>query len=626
MLAFFICDEISDDPLGKHQCMNAAGRASSCNDKAERKDGMGRLIIIVLAGLCRFAQGAGSDPLPLPPATIDGETINLACGRTYVGTMNLAGRDRVTLRTIGDCGKASLTPGVPVRGWRRELKQSPIWVAEIGFAPVQLQMDDRFLMRAHHPNSPGQWLSGESRIAGQLRTRLTNGDLTDALLVWRANDWLIQMRTIARHDGNTAFLEAGFDEEFGLLPQTEFYVEGKRWMLDAPGEWVHEDGKLYLWPIDGRSPHGRVWATPSASAVDARDSQNIRIEGIRIFGAPTGIDGRGSRGLQVIDSVIENSGEAAILAGSDMRVLRVAVRGSVQDGLRATDEARDIQVLESTFDDIGMLGMPRRSRGAIVFEQAQRVIVQKNLIRNAGYLGIRVFRDALVSENEIVGACQRLDDCAGIYTFARDRQPLHVRIRDNRISGLAGNSAFAIYLDDFSNGVTVTGNQIVDNPGGMQIHNGFQNDITNNVFVKSRRQHILFNETAGHPVIAGNRVIRNRFITVGEVPVYRLWSHHGGQHLTRFAQFADNTYRGAPVLFSQLEGRGAIGLSQWQEEFDHHGTKPAAPQSGAVMTEPASVRAAADAGSAMDRGEPQQGKRSSKRSSNRSGSARGATP
>ena len=334
-------------------------------------------------------------------------------------------------------------------------------------------------------------------------------------------------------------------------------------MLDAPGEWAFEAGQLYLWPPDGRSPQDRVWASARASAIDARDSHNVRIDGVRIFGATLGVDARGSRGLQLGDSVIENSGEAAILAGSDMRVLRVTVRGSVQDGLRAADDARDVQVLDSRFDDVGMLGMPRRSRGAIVFEQAQRVIVQRNRIRDAGYIGIRVFRDALVRDNEIVRACQRLDDCGGIYTFARDRLPLHVHIEGNRIRRLGGRSAYGIYLDDFANGVRVAGNELVDNPGGMQLHNGFDNEIAGNAFINSQRQHILFNETADFPAITGNRVLRNRFASAGDVPVYRLWSHHGGAHVGRFAQFAGNRYRDPPRHFADVEGQGALALDQW---------------------------------------------------------------
>jgi nitrous oxidase accessory protein NosD len=502
-------------------------------------------------------------PLSLPDAPHDGATINLDCGRIYAGPLYLAGLRDVTVRTAGDCGPAVLTTAVPVSGWQRDPARPSIWMARLGFGPAQLQLGTRFLARAHHPNAPGQWLHGTSHLPEQLQMTLPSSDLAGATLVWRAADWLIETRTIERYEGHTAYLARGPDDGFGLPADTPFYVEGKRWMLDIPGEWAYEAGWLYLWPPDGRSPQGRVWASPRERAIDARDSHGVRIDGVAIFGATLGIDGSGSRGLQIIDTVIENSGEAAVLAGAEMRVVRATVRGSVQDGLRAADDVRDVQVLDSRFDDIGMLGMPRRSRGAIVFEQAQRVIVRRNRIRDAGYIGIRVFRDALVSENEIVRACQRLDDCGGIYTFARDRKPLHVTIERNRISRLGGSSAFAIYLDDFANGVQVTANQSVDNPGGMQLHDAFSNEIAGNAFINSQRQHILFNETAETVSIADNRVVGNRFVSAGDVPVYRLWSRHGGQHVGRFAQFRNNHYRDAPLRFADIEGQGAVGLAQW---------------------------------------------------------------
>ncbi len=500
----------------------------------------------------------------LPDSVHDGDTVNLECGRIYVGGLRLVGLRNVSVRTRGDCGMAALTTATPVEGWRRDSRQPRVWVADLDFAPAQLQLGSRFLPLAHHPNRPGQWLQGRSHAPLQLRTRLSSADLAGATLVWRAADWLIEARQITHYDGQTAYLAPGSEDSFGLPAETEFYVEGKRWMLDSPGEWAYDAGRLYLWPPEGAELADMVWASPPSRAIDARDSVDVRIEGIRIFGATLGIDASGSRGLQVTDTTIENSREAAITAGSQMRVLRVAVRGSVQDGLRAPDDARDIQVLDSRFDDVGMLGLPRRSRGAIVFEQAQRVIVQRNRIRNAGYIGIRVFRDALVSDNDIARACQRLTDCGGIYTFARDRQPLHVTIERNRVSRLGGQSAFAIYLDDFANGVRVIGNKLLDNPGGMQLHNGFDNEITGNAFVNSQRQHILFNETADRGVIADNRIFRNRFVSAsGEVPVYRLWSHHGNQYVGRFAQFRGNRYRRPPQHFADVEGQGALRLDQW---------------------------------------------------------------
>jgi parallel beta-helix repeat protein len=324
---------------------------------------------------------------------------------------------------------------------------------------------------------------------------------------------------------------------------------------------------LYVWPADGVSPEGRTRASARARAIDASGSRDVRIGGLRIFGASLGIDGTDSRHLIIHDTVIENSGEEAVLAGSGTRVRRLQVKGSVQNGVRANDDVRDVAITDSRFDDIGMLGKPRRSKGAIVFEQARNVIVQRNRISDAAYIGIRVFRDAMVSDNVITRACLRLTDCGGIYTFARDRKPLNVSIERNQISKLAGRSAYAIYLDDFANGVTVTSNRLIDNPGGIELHNGFDNEISGNHFLNSRHEQMLFNETAPFASITGNRVHRNRFSGAIDVPVYRLWSRHGGAHLARFATFSGNRYLKPPTSFAELEGQGMLDIGRWREQI-----------------------------------------------------------
>lgn len=517
------------------------------------------------------ALGAGAalahDDLPMPTDVRDGETVALQCGRTYVGELSLTGRRDVAVRTVGRCGKAVLTPARQVNGWRPDPAQSGVWVAELETRPAQIEVDGRFMAQAHHPNQPQTWMRGESRDPRELKVALPHPDLEGATLVWRAADWLIQTRAIARYDGRVIVLAPGDDEGFGLQPKTEFYVEGKRWMIDSPGEWAWEDGQLFLRTPDGTSPEGRVRASPRARVIDASGSSGVQVDGVRITGATLGIDGTDSRGLRITDTDIDNSGEEAILAGTGTRIERSQLRGSVQNGIRANDDVRDVRITDSRFEDIGMLGMPRRSKGAIVFELARDVLIQRNRVKDAGYIAIRVFRDAVVTDNVIDRACLRLTDCGGIYTFARDGQPLNVSVERNRISGLQGRSSYAIYLDDFANGVSVIANQLVDNPGGLQLHNGFDNQIIGNAFVNSRYEHILFNETAKFASVAGNMVRENRFVSAGDVPVYRLWSHHGRANVGRFAVFTDNAYKVRPAQFAEVEGYGMLGFDDWRSRI-----------------------------------------------------------
>lgn len=521
---------------------------------------MRRMLLLIM-----LSSQASATPLAIPTVVRDGETVLLECGRTYVGELDLSNRRGVTVTTRGDCGYAAITPARPVSGWKNHPRDPRLWSARLDAAPAQFEIAGQFLPLAHHPNDPGQWLRGQKRSALQLKAKLPDSAMAGATLVWRAADWLIQTRMITRYEDQILQLAPGDDEGFGLLSETEFYVEGKPWMLDAPGEWIHADGWLHVWPPDGKSPEGRAWVTQRARAINANGSQEVNIHHLKVFAATLGIDGSDSRNLAISDVDIINSGEEAILiGGSGARLRGIRISGTVQNGIRANDDAQDVIIADSQIDGAGMLGMPRRSKGAIVFEAARGQTIQRNRITNTAYIGIRVFRQAIVTDNLIDRACLRLGDCGGIYTFARDRQSLDTLIERNKIMHLQGRMSHAIYLDDFANGVTVRGNQLLHNPSGMQLHNGFGNLIAKNIFSDNVHEHILFNETAPFASVRRNRIAENQFLSRKETPTFRLWSHHGNKNVRNFGEFENNTYVSTPARFAEVEGYGLLSYKAWQ--------------------------------------------------------------
>src|SRR6202011_4510518 len=95
-----------------------------------------------------------------------------------------------------------------------------------------------------------------------------NSDVDGATLVYLENQSVIATQTIAGAAFNTA---------------NKYYVEGKLWMLDSPGEWAVSGGRLYMWAPDGLSPEGRVWAVPNSNGINADFSTNITIDDVNIF-------------------------------------------------------------------------------------------------------------------------------------------------------------------------------------------------------------------------------------------------------------------------------------------------------------------------------------------------------
>lgn len=529
---------------------------------------MQRLFILIVLAIIHISVFARAQSvLAVPSGVHDNQTVWLQCGQIYSGELKLIEARDVTIQTAGSCGKATLTPAVPVEGWQRDPYQPQIWNAPLASEPLQVRLDDEFITLAHYPNTIAAWLKGQRKSPRHLRAHLPNEDLGGATIVWRAADWLIQSRLITRYASGVLTLAEGDDDGFGLLPETSFYLEGKRWMLDSPGEWAWHNGVLSIWPRDGKTPQGRLWASTGARAIDARGSQRVTIIGVRVVGAKIGIDGSGSRDLAVRDTDIINSAEDALLLGSDARVSGIVVNGSQQHGVRADDDAHTISISDSRFTGVGMLGMPRRSKGVLVFESARDLVIERNQISDAAYLGIRVFRDAHVTNNIIKRACLRLADCGGIYTFARDRKKLNTVIDGNRIIDLAGRSTYGIYLDDFANGVLVQNNHIENSGGGIELHNGFDNHIVANRFIGNRHEHMLFNETAPFASISSNRIYGNQFSGSPQVPVYRLWSRHGSTTVRRFAEFSGNQYHNPPQPFAEVEGLGMLDFATWRVQI-----------------------------------------------------------
>jgi parallel beta-helix repeat protein len=509
---------------------------------------------------------SSSDVLPIPSGIVSGQTVGLQCGRTYSGTLDLSEKSNVTVRTVGSCGKASISPGRAIAGWK--LHRDNIYSAPIDFAPVQVAVDDKMIALAHYPNKPQTWVKGKSTDPNTLRHTMPNDDLAGALLVFRAEEWLIETRPVKGYADGAIELAPKVGDAVDLKPENEFYVEGKMWMLDSPGEWAVSKGRLYVWTPDGKSPEGRAWASPKESGINANHSRNVTIDGVRIFSAANGIEGTTSTNLHIRNTEIINSSEDGMFVGGTGLVIdNATVINSVKNGIYGYYESVGSVITNSTIMSTGMVGMPKRSKGGIVFEIGSGQRVENNKILNSSYIGIRVHKNAIVRNNLIDGACLVLTDCGGIYTFARDKLPSNVLIEGNTIKNLAQRYAFAVYLDDFSNGVTVTRNTITNNPSGVMMHNGFNNLVTRNVFSSSGYEHVLFNETSPDASIRRNQIVDNVFISTRGEMTYRLWSLQKELTVKNFGHFNKNTYTSGQDKFAEVNGIGTLSYAKWKSKM-----------------------------------------------------------
>jgi parallel beta-helix repeat protein len=505
--------------------------------------------------------------LSLPTTVANGSTVELLCGRVYRGTLNLANKSGVTVRTNGECGKATLTPGEPITGWTRH--QGNIWVAPISFNAAQVLINGQPLEKAHWPSKAQTWATASSSNANSLAYSMPNSDLTDATVVFKPYDWSIEARRITGYAGNTISFASTGKQAFDDRPPSgsvKFYVEGKLWMLDEANEWAVSNGKLYVWTADGASPEGRAWASPDAHGINAANSSNVAINGVRIYGSADGINAQGATNLKVSNAEIINSSENGILntGGSGLAVDKTGIRNSRHNAIFVRWGGGNESITDSKLDSSGVLGMPTNSHGAITLTLASGATVQNNTITNSGYIGVRVSRNSSVTGNTIDASCQVLSDCGGVYTSSPDQAALNTRIEKNTIRNTSPSQrlSWGVQLDA-ANGVTVSGNIFSGNSNGVILFDSYNNAITDNSFSQSGFSHVVMAESISGR-IRNNTVSGNRFVTSssnGET--YRVSSDFGASPVTQFSSYSNNSYQNSASIFANFNGE-LISFSQWK--------------------------------------------------------------
>ena len=497
-------DQVCD---GSETCSSCPGDCGSCPGSPD----MGTPPVV--------APTAAPTPtavLSMPTGITNGTTVSLQCGHTYQGTLELSGRSNVTVTTAGTCGKANLTPGRAVTGFTQY--QGSIYSAAIAFTPVQVAVAGVPVAAAHWPNKPQVWATNPGAVP--------NSDLAGATLVWLENQSVIKSQTLGGNSVGTS---------------KPFYVEGKLWMLDSPGEWAVSGGRLYVWAPDGQSPEGRLWAAANLNGINADSSSGITIDGVTIFAAGDGISGDTSTNLHVRNTDIINSARDGIWASGSkgLSVDKTTVTNSRRNGIDGWFSVTGAAITNSVVAASGTVGMPTESEAGIMFGDGSGNHIDTTRVTDSAYHGISVLhnRNTVVSNSLVYRACLLLNDCGGIYTGARDKLPLALRIEGNTVSHVGGTEGIAIYLDDFANGVTVTKNTISASTRGMLVHNGFDTVITYNTFSSSQTAHLAFGQDLGN--IHNNQVTNNTFHSTNGEDTFNL---EAGSNLKTFATFNNNTY------------------------------------------------------------------------------------
>lgn len=577
------------------------------------------------SGLAAASATAGVGPwrslAKLATATLlPGDTVRLACGSEWAETLtlgasgNAASPITVAAAAGGCAGNApTISGGTAIAPGSWQLHSGNIYKTTLAGGALQLVMPGAVLTQAHHPNKGFDATSPASvylRLATDSNSVPVNGEQASTYLTtgadlklpigaliapgttvrMRVNSWLIDEGTVSTVSGTRVSLAA--PTTYALKAGWGYFLMGQLWMLDSPGEWHYDAAarQLYTWLPDSRPPSATVYATQLATGIDLRSRQYIVIDGLAVKMTGTGINLRGSTGVVVRNSRIDDTAGLGINAtGSTAATVATSTFNRTgRDAISGIDytapNAVGMQVLDNSITDSGVvmngetvLSLPVRSYAAI--RASGGALVSGNTITNAGYIGIWPLAGSTVRDNAITGACTVQDDCGAIYTsLANNNSTISGNLIRNSRGALAGKApawaytqAQGIYLDESASGVTVSGNTVFNTDHGIHLHVAANNLLKDNKLYGNRVTQIWLqeNRNAVNPLgdlfnntVTGNQIVPTTAAAKG------LFLDTQISTTTRFGTFDWNRYfdRIYPIVAveSTPAQRTDYTLAQWK--------------------------------------------------------------
>lgn len=375
------------------------------------------------------------------------------------------------------------------------------------------------------------------RLRDKERRAIGERELIGANVYVRIFPWQVDKATVRNYDASSGVVTLDRDLPTRILNGAGYIFEGKKWMLNAPGEWWQDAQakRLHLISPDGQRPQaGDVEVVVREHALRIRGASQLRVVGLDLRQtSKSALEVHDADDIAIDGLSISDPGEIGALI---YRSNRVAFRGAriERSGLSAvvTRDAPDGVVSGNLILDHGLDGYPGGNAAAIVVKGERTVVSGNQVIRSAAP-GIHFFnlQGTKIIDNQVIRPCIRLTDCGGIQTWTSDSpdqatKRLQVRtvVKDNVIlgggsnlegsSGRGRNQSNGIYFDSMTGGVQAVDNVIAGTENGFYIHNSQFNTVTGNLVRSVTHASITAHMSIpGADAIRGNRVKGNRLFS-----------------------------------------------------------------------------------------------------------------
>ena len=279
---------------------------------------------------------------------------------------------------------------------------------------------------------------------------------------------------------------------FGIRENAQFHVLNALSEIDRPGEWVIDRAarRVYLWPV-GSEPI-RFAAAPGL--VDVRDVTDITFDGFVFeYVRTTAVRFNNSVRAKVLSSVFRHTSSwgVKVARGTDCRVEGCDMYDLGEGGVSL--EGGDFKTLtpgnnvadNNHIHHYGLV-VPNYRPGVQLDGVGNRCT--HNLIHHTLHQAVAFGgNDHVIGFNVCHDCCTFNDDAGTIYCCQRDWSKRGTVIEHNIIhmTGKQPRATHteAIYLDDYSSGVTVRGNIINRASYGVYIGGGQDCDVYGNVIM-----------------------------------------------------------------------------------------------------------------------------------------------
>lgn len=448
--------------------------------------------------------------------------------------------------------KVFLRGSVVLHGWHPgtgKIWQTsvPVEVGDVRFWQLYYRGERQILARTpnvdtQHPHSGG-FFYAEGEVANGTPTlvpynparldpakwsRPTEGHVH----VWPMRNWTHDICPIHSVDLQRHVITLAQPAQYMVIKGNRFYVDNLREELDAPGEWYYDQTahQLYFWPPDEKDPTDAVTVpvldnliTVQGDSATGAFVSDIQFRGLNL--AET------NDGLMVLSRTAECSVTASTFTHCGGTALKV-LEGGHHNRIAGCDihhVGGQAITLEDTVDwthrpeghqaynvidnnhihDIGDGGAGWCGislQPGLGGNASHDNVVSHNLIHDTP--GRAIFFNGMrniVEYNHVHHTGQEQSDTGAIGMGSRDIRERGSVIRFNYVHDTGGYSmlepgvwrypyfCWGIYLDDYTSGVHVYGNLVVNTyRGAVMVHGGQDNVIENNVFIEGDAQQIQY--------------------------------------------------------------------------------------------------------------------------------------